>query len=156
MTFLAVSHSDQPECPVFDGAVCEMHTTPGLSLSLQPLACLSGFVGDRLWVIGRRQSENALKVSINVENFWLLWDPVWHDGVAFNEIVGGWLVLVKETSHCNNSEAEYHFLARFPLDAKDKEPLTETSETTPLWMLHVRRIALPKALTIYLQIQRNQ
>lgn len=126
VTSFAVSHSDQPECPVLDGAVCEIHIAPGLSLSLQPLDCLSDFVGDRLWVVGRRQSEHALKVCINVEDFGLLWGPVWLHG-AVCETVGGWLAPVKETSNCNHSEAEYHYVDRFPLDAKDKEPLTETS-----------------------------
>lgn len=104
----SVSHSRRFDIDIFDEAIGTFMVGPGRSLSLRNLACFQDFIRGQIWVLGKNQSPQELKVSISVEEFALIWGPVWSVGSVV-EAVGGYIVAVAPSHTCVQGEIECHW-----------------------------------------------
>lgn len=104
----SVSHACRFDMDIFNEVIGTFQVGKERTLSLRNLACLQDFIGGPVWVLGRNESAQELKLSINVEEFDLLWGPVWSVGPVV-EVRGGYIIAVDPSETCAQGEMECHW-----------------------------------------------
>lgn len=73
----SVSHTNRFDPDIFNKAIKKFNIGSGLNFSLRSLASLQDYLGEPVWVLGKNQSAQNLGLSIDVEDFAVLWGPFW-------------------------------------------------------------------------------
>lgn len=107
-----MSHANRFDRDISNKTIQKFKIGSGLNFSLRQLSSLQDYLGGPVWIMGKNQSAQ-MGLSINAEDFTVLWGPVWIYG-SFIQTERGYLVPVEPSGICTGEDIECRWTKQPP------------------------------------------